>query len=565
MASSAMAALQVEQPPSLSQPVAAGGAAAAVADAPVRRSRRHDTFPSWFRMSAKMAALVMIITLPALAMRDPSLAISERASPKFSILFMLLGLLTLPLWVPHVGNLVITFTVLIPVCYFSIWASYGAFHAFPNAYFLQIGIIVVTFVFFFLGEIVSLPRALTGIMITLYVATVGNFLAMPRMAFTLALVLTVALALAAALVITVFSTVFPEYCTDLVWQCHHEALEHLLHAAHHVLNSKPPRLLERGKTSEARRYGSGNTDRRALMGLADNPGAVDDAAQRAEVPRGEASSGDFLALEEDRPGGGDSDSESGSDDEGLKLPARGPAGRRGLLARRARRAAGVAPLTTLQRAERAYRRMMVCLNNGSKAQGGARAELVLGFCGSTRPIIPWFPLLPSGRCRPDPGILTNVRIEAVSTALALYKLHAAIAQVGPKTRPLLKGVRTPGGADWVSVRSHLLGCLQEIVDVFPQDYYPPPRPISAAHAEALADHVAQLRGLWAGRIAEGSSGEGEGGVSATVRLQAALLLQQLSDASGELLRLHHAVAQAMDGLNAATYGFLGFPCCTPSA
>jgi hypothetical protein len=41
-------------------------------------------------------------------------------------------------------------------------------------------------------------------------------------------------------------------------------------------------------------------------------------------------------------------------------------------------------LTSAQRAERSYHRMLVALTTGAKAQVGAKAELVLGFCGSVR-------------------------------------------------------------------------------------------------------------------------------------------------------------------------------------
>jgi hypothetical protein len=61
---------------------------------------------------------------------------------------------------------------------------------------------------------------------------------MPKMAFMLAQVLCIAALVAAVLATAVAALVFPEYSSDLVWQGHHEGLEHLLHMAHHVLGSK---------------------------------------------------------------------------------------------------------------------------------------------------------------------------------------------------------------------------------------------------------------------------------------------------------------------------------------
>jgi len=61
------------------------------------------------------AVLVMLLSLPALALRDPKLKGTELGSkPKFTILFMLLGVVAIPMWVPEVGTLVLTFTVAIP-------------------------------------------------------------------------------------------------------------------------------------------------------------------------------------------------------------------------------------------------------------------------------------------------------------------------------------------------------------------------------------------------------------------------------------------------------------------
>jgi len=60
----------------------------------------------------------------------------------------------------------------------------------------------------------------------------------PKISLMLAQVLSISIVLAALLVTFVFSIVFPEFCTDVVWRGHHEGLEHLLHMAHHTLGSQ---------------------------------------------------------------------------------------------------------------------------------------------------------------------------------------------------------------------------------------------------------------------------------------------------------------------------------------
>ena len=59
--------------------------------------------------------MTVMLALPALALRDPKLrGYLLGGNPKFSVLFMLLGTIAIPLWVPYVGVLVVTFTVAIP-------------------------------------------------------------------------------------------------------------------------------------------------------------------------------------------------------------------------------------------------------------------------------------------------------------------------------------------------------------------------------------------------------------------------------------------------------------------
>lgn len=142
---------------------------------------------------------------------------------------------------------------------------------------------------------------------------------------------------------------------------------------------QPPRLMERGQRSEARRFLSSKSARRALLALGDNapfagpppaagePSITIDAGGKSEAPD-------------------DSESDSDSDDGLARTLSRSVRG--GRPAKRAQRAAAGAPpaprLTGLQKAERSYNRMLVAMQVGAGAVMGSRAELVLGFCGTTR-------------------------------------------------------------------------------------------------------------------------------------------------------------------------------------
>jgi hypothetical protein len=67
------------------------------------------------RRNEFQAFLTLLLALPSLALRDPKLHGGELgAKPKFDMIFMLLGVIAIPMWVPHVGTLVLTFTLVIP-------------------------------------------------------------------------------------------------------------------------------------------------------------------------------------------------------------------------------------------------------------------------------------------------------------------------------------------------------------------------------------------------------------------------------------------------------------------
>jgi len=162
--------------------------------------------------------------------------------------------------------------------------------------------------------------------------------------------------------------------------------------------TKPPRLLERGLTSDARRLGSSRTDRKALRAASDRSSRDKGAAADA---------------------GDDDDDSAGDDDDWTSV--------QGTVARRrgggGKRHAALS-LTPAQKAERSYHRMLVAMKGGAAALVGSKGELVLGFCGSFRPVVPWFPLLPAGKCRPNTSELQNLRADSIGMALCLQKVSA---------------------------------------------------------------------------------------------------------------------------------------------
>lgn len=520
----------------------------------VARSQRHDTFPRWFRMSAKLSVMVLLLSLPVLALR------ATGGDSKFALLFMLLGAVALPMWIPYVGQLVMLFTMAVPVCVAAIWLAYGLFVGLQHHLhsYLMISIIILSFILFFLGEIAGLPATLSGAFMALYSVCLAHFFMTPPIAKTMSLALTAALIVAAFLVTGLFSVVFPEYCLDAVWRGHHEGLEHLLHMAYHVLKSQPPRLLHRGMTSEARRYGSSATDRRALRALSEK----DKGRSPAQPPVASVDQGDqelpatmtiaALPLDPDLSASDD------DDNDGMNAAP----GTQARLVARARWGRGTTTwrtpvsLTPMQKAERSYHRSLVAMGAGAKAEGPSKAELVLGHCGSWRFVIPWCPFLPSTQCRPNPEALVALRAEAMVVALGLYKFQAALQQLDPDTRPTLRDIEG-NGASWHGVKSSLLGALQELVYAFPQDYYPPPRRVDTAHSESLMAQASQLKLVW-NKYIEDNKGDGsdgsKGGLSPQLHLHATLMLQQLEDTAGEVARLTRAAQVAMDGLESAVYG-----------
>ena len=133
------------------------------------------------------------------------------------------------------------------------------------------------------------------------------------------------------------------------------ALRHLPLPARPIALLQPPRLLQRADRSAAQRLGSSDIQRRALHAVSDkhlgdlnNPGW---AEHRRQNSHGAMASIDSF------------------DDRGAaRVPKRGER----------------IELSSTQKAERSYQRMLVALKAGAGAVMPSRAELVLGFCGSVR-------------------------------------------------------------------------------------------------------------------------------------------------------------------------------------
>lgn len=77
------------------------------------KSVAHKAVPRWLRMSVRIALLVGVVAVPALAVKEPSF-VNLFKYRNYSIAFMVLGTLVLPIWEPNLGMVVVIFTLLIP-------------------------------------------------------------------------------------------------------------------------------------------------------------------------------------------------------------------------------------------------------------------------------------------------------------------------------------------------------------------------------------------------------------------------------------------------------------------
>lgn len=78
--------------------------------------KQHKSVPRWFRMAFRVAVLVGLVSLPALALKEASFGGLHKYKA-YSVLFVIMGSLALPLWEPHLGNIVLAFTLLTPSKY----------------------------------------------------------------------------------------------------------------------------------------------------------------------------------------------------------------------------------------------------------------------------------------------------------------------------------------------------------------------------------------------------------------------------------------------------------------
>jgi hypothetical protein len=63
----------------------------------------------------RQSFLTLLLALPALALRDPKLRGGELGGKeKFTIVFLLLGVVAIPMWVPHLGMIMVSFTAVLP-------------------------------------------------------------------------------------------------------------------------------------------------------------------------------------------------------------------------------------------------------------------------------------------------------------------------------------------------------------------------------------------------------------------------------------------------------------------
>jgi hypothetical protein len=104
------------------------------------------------------------------------------------------------------------------------------------------------------------------------------------------------------------------------------------------------------------------------------------------------------------------------------------------------------------------------------------------------------PLIPCSKGQLDEPALLALRHVGLATALHIIQVFNATQPLEPATELLLNQLLS--AQEWDAMRSALLGALQELVDVFPQDYYPAAAPPDTAHLRALQASVAALQAAW---------------------------------------------------------------------
>ncbi|KAF8072621.1 hypothetical protein HT031_000281 [Scenedesmus sp. PABB004] len=450
-------------------PLAAPGAAAVKqqhqqapgAGPPREAVRQHKRVPRWLRMSLRTSVMIGLVALPALAVKEPSFERLFRFKG-YSIVFMVLGTLVLPMWEPNLGKVVLAFTLLMPVGCASLWLAYGLFLGCPSIIFMMGACVVVTGLVFFFSELLGLPVALLSVFATLFCAAATSFVGTPRMALPMTALLSVLLVVAAVLSTLVCWLVFPEFCVDEVFRFHHEGLEHLLQLAHHALGGTAPPLLRRAQTA-APALEAGGEWRRLLAAADELP------VEHGELTRMRAKS----AVSSDAA---------------------------------AAAAAAADPDEQAARVERSLQRIVMALQEGAAAQVGAKAEVVLAAVAHKRVIVPCTPLLPCARGQMDEAALLALRHVAVATSTQIHKVFAATHPLDEPTAALMGSLRS--SAQWRAMGAALQAALQELVETFPMDYYPSPAAPSQACLAAFRGAVAELDAAWRAARAQAAGGGG---------------------------------------------------------
>lgn len=420
------------------------------------------------RMSLRTAILVGLIALPTLALKDPTfLGVSQYSG--FSMVFAALGAFVLPMWIPLLGQVVVTFTLVLPIGLAGIWLAYALFAAFPNIIFMMLMCVVLGAGVFFVAEYLSLPVGLFSVLPTVFIVGACTYVQMAPKAWFVTVVVTILLFLAAIVATLVCAFIFPEYCVDEVFRHHHEALEHLLHLSYHAMGLNPPALLKRHYSSAARGVGAGKW-KRAFRDADELPSSLQALGMgEATTPLLRVAGSE--AWQENSLLGPEASTVTSFASQSLAPMAK--------------------PHVTM---ECSWHRVAVSCQAGAAAQMGASAEVVLMAAHHKRIILPCSPLIPCAKGQIDTEGLLALRHLALRTALHIMKIYYSMQPIDAATGYLLQQLLSE--REWSAMRSSLLAALQELVDVFPMDYYPAGSAPDRQHLASLQGAVNALKGAW---------------------------------------------------------------------
>eukprot|EP00775_Hariotina_reticulata_P006899 gene6899-7115_t len=396
-------------------------------------------------MSLRIALLMGLVSLPPLAIKELPSTSRLRDSAN---LFVVLGCVALGVWEPMLGNIVVIFTVLVPIGCVGLWLAYGLFQGCPHIIFMMAACGVVTFAVFFTAELLSLPVPLFSILVLFFNAAANVFVQSPPSSLPVAALLSVVLVLSGVIAVVVCWLVFPEFCVDEVFQHHHEGLEHLMHLAHHALGIHPPATIRRRAgeiTTPGLEFLKGKK-LQAFIAAASEAPELDSAAGIDGCPLGSPGSSASLSADSDTAAASSAVARTMLDQEAAQ------------------------DLRNWQKAERSWYRMYWAYQAADKAVLGSKAEVVVMAAGHKRIVFPCSPFIPLAKGQMNLEALEAMRHISLSTALTVFQLFSTIHPLDPATRSILAQLRV--SEPWQNMRNHLLACLQELVHTFPVDYYP---------------------------------------------------------------------------------------------